>query len=837
MKAYSFSFTQTVLLALRMLRRDWKAGELKVLSAAVVVAVTSFTAVTFFTDRIGQALHYQASELIAADLRIASDHPIRPALLDEARQYGLRTAQTWEFRSMVRAGGHNLLAEIKAVSDHYPLRGSLRVSDQAFSAGVVAKGIPAPGTVWVEPRLLSALALKPGDMVNVGASTLRISKVITYEPDRSGQMFSIAPRLMMNLADLPATQLVQEGSRVRYNLLVAGPPKAVRAFRQAVAKQLQRGERLEGVQDARKEVRVALDRAQQFLGLAALVSLVLSCVAIAMSARRYSERHLNTCALMRCVGAQQSQISMIYVIQMLTLGLLGSVTGCALGYAAQAGLADILAGLLVVALPAPSFLPVISGMVIGMVSLLGFAIPPVLRLRDVPTLRVLRRDLGQLPPLVMSSYLFGLGALTAVLLWQAGSLKLGLIMLGGLLGTALLLLVISVVLVRALQLLPAHGGIAWRFGIANILRRRRQSVIQVLAFGVGIMVLLLLTLVRSDLLSMWRNSLPQDASNRFIINIQPQQTDPVKQFFADHGYPTIELYPMVRGRLQSINGQTVQPKEEQSARAQRLAAREFNLSWASTLQADNKIVAGKWWGPDAAGKPQFSVEEGLAKTLGWKLGDTITFTVAGQALSGRITSLRSVQWDTFKANFFVLTPPGVLDRFPASYITSFYLAPAHFSILDQLVKAFPNLTVIDISAIMNHVRLIIDRVTLAVQYVFLFTLLAGLMVLYAAIQSTQDERIRENAILRALGAGRRRLLQSLMAEFAALGALAGLLAAVVSTLLSYILSIQVLELNYAFNGWVWLAGLLAGAVGVGLAGTLGTRRVLRKPPLQVLRES
>ena len=833
----AYSLKPTLLLALRMLRRDWKAGELKVLSAAVVVAVTCFTAVTFFTDRIGQALRFQASELIAADLRVSSDHPIRPALLEQARQRALRTAQTQTFRSMVRAGGRNQLAEIKAVSEHYPLRGSVRVSAKAFAADSAATGIPAPGTVWVEPRLLNALALSPGDTVNVGASTLRISKIITYEPDRSGEMFSIAPRLMLNLADLPATQLVQEGSRIHYHLLLAGPPKAVRGFRQAVAKQLQRGERLEGVQDARREVRVALDRAQQFLGLAALVSLVLSCVAIAMSARRYSERHLNTCALMRCVGAQQDQITLIYVAQMLTLGVFASVLGCALGYVAQAGLVKILAGLLVVALPAPSVLPLVSGMVIGLVSLLGFAIPPVLRLREVPTLRVLRRDLGALPPLAWSSYLFGLCALALVLLWLAGDLKLGLIMLGGLAGTALLLVVISALLVRGLQLLPAHGAIAWRFGIANILRRKRHSVIQVLAFGVGIMVLLLLTLVRSDLLAMWHDSLPKDASNRFVINIQPQQVEPVKQFFTARGLSALQLYPMVRGRLQSHNGQTVQPEAQDGERAQRLAAREFNLSWAGELQKDNKIVAGHWWGAQASGVAQFSVEEGLAKTLGLKLGDQVTFNVAGQALTGEITSLRSVQWDTFKANFFVLTPPGVLDHYPASYITSFYLAPNQVQLLDQLVRRFPNLTVIDISAIMNHVRLIIERVTLAVEYVFLFTLLAGLMVLYAAIQATQDERTRENAILRALGAGKRRLLQSLMTEFAALGALAGLLAALVSTLLSYVLARYVMDLEYMFNPWVWVIGLLAGALGVGLAGTLGSRRVLVKPPLQVLREN
>lgn len=831
-------------LALRMLRRDWRSGELAVLVVAIVVAVTCFTAVAFFTDRIGQALRFQASELIGADLRVASDHPLRDELIQQAKQSGLSTAETQQFRSMVITGDASMLAEIKAVSATYPLRGQLRISDRAFAADYIVNHVPHVGEVWVEMRLLNNLGLAIGDSIHVGANQLRISAVLNYEPDRSGEMFSIAPRLMMNLQDLPATQLIQEGSRIRYNLLVAGDTKSVNQYRNTIKRDLPRGETVEGVQDARQEVRIALERAQQFLGLAAIVSLILSCVAIAMSARRYAERHLGTCALMRCIGAQQQQISLIFFLQMLVLGLTASIVGCGLGYLAESALVEIMKGLLVVDLPAASMLPVVSGLVIGIISLLGFAIPSVIRLRDVPPLRVLRKDLGGLPPFAVSSYALGILALTGVLLWQAGDIKLGLIIIAGIVGTVLLLVLISLLMLQLLQSMPTHKGVAWRFGINNILRRKRSSVIQIIAFGIGIMVLLLLTLVRSDLLAMWRDSLPADASNRFVINIQPDQIQAVQTFFQQQQMDSAVLFPMIRGRLLSINGTEIVADEQEDGRAQRLAAREFNLSWARDLQADNNIIAGQWWTNQAvnsdskpAFEPQYSVEQGLANTLGISLGDTLTFVIAGQPITAHVTSLRTVQWDTFKPNFFVVTPPGVLDKYPASYITSFYLAPEKAAVLNDLVKTFPNLTVIDISAIMQHVRLIIERVSLAVEYVFLFTLLAGLMVLYAAIQATQSERMKENAILRSLGASRKRLLLSMLTEFSLLGAMAGLLAAFVAIVNAYVVAVHVMDLQYVFNGWILLVGLLGGGLGIGLAGTLGTRKVLIKPPLQTLRYS
>jgi len=823
-------------LALRLMRRDWRAGELRVLAIALVIAVTCVTSVVFFTDRIAQALDLQASELLAADLRVVSDRSVKPEYLQAAKERQLETAQTVSFRSMVlNPGGASQLAEIKAVNENYPLRGALKISRQAFDAGEIADQVPAAGEVWIEPRMVNQLNVSPGDDIVLGSRTFRIAAFLRYEPDRSGDLFSIAPRVLMNIKDLPETGLIQEGSRMRYRLLVAGEKANVRQFRSWVEKQLQIGEQVEDVRDARQEVRIALQRGQQFLGLSAIISVVLAFVAVAMAAQRYAERHLNTCAILRCVGAHQSHIARIFLVQLLVLGIVASTIGCVIGYLAHIVLYQIAGSLILVNLPPPSLWPLLSGFAVGLLGLVGFALPPIWRLRNVPTLSVLRRELGNLRSVTLTSYLFGVITLALLVLWQSGNLKLGSSVLGGVLLTSLILALFAFGLVVFLKRILPRLHVEWRFAIANITRRRVTSIVQVVAFGIGIMVLLLLTMVRGDLLESWQNSLPPDASNRFVINIQPDQLESIQAFFHKQGLSQTRLYPMVRGRLVKINGTDLQTDEFDDERAKRLATREFNLSWAREMQVDNKIVKGDWWSGVGFDRQQFSVEEGIAQTLNLKLGDVLTYQIAGEEVSGEVTSLRSVQWDTFRANFFVLAPPGLLDDYPASYITSFYLPADRAALLDELVREFPNLTIIDISVIMNQVRGIMSRITLTVEYVFIFTLLAGLTVMYAAIQSTLDQRIRENAILRAIGASRSRLLHGLAAEFAVMGLLAGLLAAFCASAAGFVLAEQVFELEYQFNLSLWLIGIVGGMLGVGIAGVLGTRHVLARPPLSIIK--
>lgn len=825
--------------SLRLLRHDWRAGELRVLMVALLIAVASMTSVAFFTDRIGQALRHQGSELLGADLRLLSDVPITPQVHELVTAAGLETVETRAFRSMVVAGEQMQLAELKAVAQGYPLRGALRIADTAFGADQAAGGIPPRGEAWADPRLMQLLQLTVGDSVRVGDATLRVSAMLRFEPDRSGDMFSIAPRLLMNLADLPDTGLIQEGSRISYGLLLAGTPDTIDATRDAIDKLLGQGDRLESVSEARQEVRTALTRARQFLGLAAVVGVVLACVAIAMAARRYARRHLDTCAILRCLGTRQAQINRIFLIQLLALGLIASVLGVLLGYAAQLALSQLLGQLVLVTLPPPSWAPVGLGLGVALISLLGFALPPVLQLRDVPTLQVLRRELAARARgdrwLLWSGYGLGALALGGLLYIQAGDPRMGRLLVLGLLGTGVVLWLVAVLLIKVLGRLSADGTTAWHYGLKNLGRHGHGAVVQVMAFGLGLMVLLLLTVVRSDLLQGWRDSLPADAPNRFVVNIQDNQRDAVAAFFAARGMASTELYPMIRARLHAINDTRVDAQEFGNDRANHLARRMFNLSWARDMAPDNTLVAGQWWGEGEV-PPQFSVEAGIAENLGIRLGDRLSFEIAGEMVVAPVTSLRQVQWDNLRANFFVTAAPGTLDGYPSSYITSFYLAEGDAALLNDLIREFPNLTVIDVAAIMAQIRQVIERVALAVEYVFLFTLAAGLAVMYAAIASTLDERLHENAILRALGAPRRRLWTGLMTEFATLGGLAGLLAALMATALGYGVARYALELTYAGNGWIWIAGILGGGLGIGLAGILGTRAVVNSPPLRVLRD-
>ena len=823
--------------ALRALRRDWRAGELRVLALALVVAVGSVSSVGFFASRVEMAMERQAGELLAADLVVLSPNSINESLVLKAKQGGLSTARTLGFASMLMAGDRLQLAEIKAVSDGYPLRGVLRVAPVPFAPDRAAMHGPSQGTVWLDARLASVLDAAVGGTVAVGKRVFTVSQVLSYEPDRGGDLFSIGPRLMMNLADVPATNLVQPGSRVRHRLLVAGEPTAVARYRSWLAPKLAAGESLQGIGDARPELRMALDRARRFLGLAALVSVVLAGVAIAVATRRYADRHLDSAAIMRRLGAVQAFVNRVFAVQMVVLGLGASLIGCLFGYLAQGGLALTLADLLPAELPPPSPAPALTGLVSGIITLLGFGLPPLIRLRNVPPSRVLRRELAPLPTQGWLVYGSALGALCLLIYWQAADHVLASYVLAGSAAAVLLLTAGAALLVYGLGPLRKRVGAAWRFGFASVARHRRGSVMQVVAFGLGITVLLLLTLVRGDLLQAWQQRLPPDAPNYFLINVQAEEAPAMDDYLASRGLAGSGLYPMVRGRLTALNGRPVAAEDYASPRAQRLVEREFNLSWASQLQEDNRIVAGRWWSAAERGQSKLSVETGLAETLGIALGDELQFLVAGRTLRARVASLRTVEWDSFRPNFFIVAPPGVLESYPATFITSFHLPADQHEVLSNLVRRFPGVTVLDVDALMQKVRSIMDQAILAVQYVFVFTFLAGLMVLLAAVQSTLDERRRESAIVRTLGGSRRQLLRSLLAEFVTLGAVAGAVAAFAAAAVGFILAEEVFQLAYRPSPWLWTAGMLGGMLGVGLAGTLGTLRVLYHPPVATLREA
>ena len=821
-------------LALRLLWRDWASGEVRVLAFAIIIAVASISAIGFFTDRIALALELQANELLGGDLVVADSSPLPEAFFDQADELNLRSTSSIRFPSMVASGENFQLAAIKAVNDPYPLRGSIRVADELFASDYSAKRVPSKGEVWFESRLISALGVQVGDSVTLGSADFVIGAVIASDPARAGgNVFSLAPAVIMNSADLAKTELITPASRVRYSALFAGPSEQIAKLRNYLEEHISHGQRIQGIDDARPEVRSAVDRAGRFLGLAAMISVVLACVAIAMSTRRFVSRHLDNCAIMRCVGASQSTILRLYSYQMLWLGGLASVVGLILGFIGQHFLVEMLGQLTQVNLPPPGIAPALLSMLVGTVTLISFTYPTLLHLKDVPTLRVWRRDLGNLSGRSVGTYLLGCIVLFGLVIWQAKDITLGVLMVGGLLLTFVLLGGAAYVVVKILKRLTAKLDIRWRFTVNNISRRMYSSIIQIVAFGLGLMVLLILTVIRADLLEEWGGRLPDDTPNRFLINIQPDQVDGIQDFLSREMGSTPLVYPMLRARLVAVNDKEIDEDSYEDERAKRLVNREFNLSWGNELPPENTISQGQWW--DDRTLAAFSVEEGLAKTLELNLGDQLTFEVAGAVFSAKVTNLRHVDWENFRVNFFVMAPDGYLNDYPSTYITSFYLPADQHQVLNRMLQQFPNVTVIDVAAVLDQVHRIIQRVTQAIEYVSVFTILAGLIVLYAAIHSTLDERVREAAILRTLGATKKQILQGLIVEFSLLGAVAGLIAAIAANGVTAILAHKVFSLGYSFAPMLWLIGLLAGGLIIGVAGILGTRSVLKQPPLVTLR--
>jgi putative ABC transport system permease protein len=819
----------------RMLARDWRAGELRMIASALVIAVGAFTTVAFFADRVGRALASEAGQLLGADLVVVSGVPLDPSVENVAREEGLRRVQAVRFPSMARSGERNVLAEVRSVSAGYPLRGRLLIRQTDTGPGAVADSIPEPGTVWVDERLMRRLELRVGSMLELGERRLAVAAIITEEPEASVGFINMGPRLMFNLADLPSTELIQTGSRVSYRLFVAGEENALAEFRARTMKILVAGQRIEDIRDARPEIKSALEKAERFLGLSALLTVILAGVAVALAARRYVQRHLDACAMMRCLGASQRYILILHALQLAAIGVAASLAGCGLGYLGQFGLAALLGSLVPVKIPVAGWLPVAQGLATGLVLLMGFALPPLIALKKVPALRVLRRNLGTPDSMAGLGYGLGLAAVAGLVFWQARDAGMGTLVLAGVCVMLAIAALFTLGVLYALGRIISATGASWRFGLANLRRNRMGTVFQVAAFAVGMMALILLTLVRSDLLQSWKTSLPPQAPNRFLVNIQPDQLAELRQFFSAHELALPPTYPMIRGRLVEINGTTVSSKDFVDDRARRLLDREFNLSWAEKLPSDNAMVKGQWFDTSQHGQPLVSIEDGVAATLGLNPGDTLGFMIAGKALSVRIASLRKVHWDSFRVNFYVLTPPGVLETHPASYITSLYLPASRAPVMDELVRQFPNLLVIDVAAILSQVQTMMDQVARAIEFVFVFSLAAGLLVLWSAIAATHQERVHDAAVMRTLGATRGQMRAVQAAEFALLGAVAGLLAAVGASVLGYVLAEEVLKVPFTVNPWVWIAGPVGGALCVMLAGLLGTARVLKTPPMQTLR--
>jgi putative ABC transport system permease protein len=829
--------------SLRMTQRDWRSGELRFLLLALVVAVAALSSVGFFVDRMRTGLSRDAHQLLGADLVVNGDQPVNPAWRAEAKRRGLTVADTVSFPSMALAGEGDKtrvqLASIKAVSADYPLRGKLKISAQAAGGESETRDIPAPGTVWVDAGVLAGLEVAPGENLKLGERVFRIEKIIAVEPDRGAAFMNFAPRVMLSLEDLSSTKLVQNGSRVSYRLQLAGERAQVSAFQgwlqRAIGTGNLKGVRLESLESGRPEMSATLARAEQFLSLVGLLSAMLAAVAVAMAARRFMLRHIDACAMLRCLGATQNQVTAIYLIEFFLLGLIGSLLGALCGFAAHFVLLEWLGKLVASDLPPPSWMPGLQGVATGLLLLIGFALPPILQLRNVPHNRVIRREQDAPKPLTLATYGLGICAFVGLLLWQAGDVKLGLLTAAGFLGGLAGFALIGWLSLKSLRILRgAINHSSWRFAVTSLQRRGGATVIQIVALALGLMSLLLLTVVRGDLISAWREATPPDAPNRFVINIQDDQKDDIADRLHKAGVASPLLFPMIRGRLIKLNGLSITGETYTEDRARRLVDREFNLSTMRDMPPQNQIVSGQWY---ADSTPEASVEEGIAKTLNIKLGDMMTFDIAGQLVEARVSSLRKLEWSSMRVNFFVIINPKAMTGMPQTWITAFHLPDSALGFGNALTRDFPNLTVVDIGSVFKQIQNVLDQVVTAVEFLFLFTLASGVLVLYAALVGSQEQRTRESGLLRALGATRKQLSNAQWIEFSLVGGLAGLLAASGAAAVGWSLARFVFNFSWAFEPTVWLAGIAAGAVCAIAGGWLGLRNVLNQPPLQTLREA
>ncbi|RZJ19928.1 MAG: FtsX-like permease family protein [Haliea sp.] len=837
----------------RTLLRDLRAGELRLLIVAVTLAVAALTAVGFFADRLKGGLQRDALQLLGGDAVLRSDGVTPEVFVAKARSLGLQAISTVTFPTMGRAleadGGASKLVAFKAVPEGYPLRGSVTVADSVDGAGAATRDIPASGTAWADASLLDALGLRVGQTLLMGDASFKLTRVIVQEPDRGAGFINFSPRVMVNSADLAATNLIQPASRTNYRFAVAGNPAAVKTYVQWATQEIKsgstRGVRLESLESGSPEMRQTLDRAEKFLNLVALLAALLSAVAVAIVARGFAAKHLDDCAMLRVLGQPQRTIALAYTFEFVLAGMLASALGVLIGYGVHYGFVLLLAGLVETVLPAATFWPVAFGMGMGLTLLLAFGLPPVLQLASVPPLRVIRRDVGNLRPASLAVLLVGMLGFAALLVAASSDLKLGLIAVGGFAGAVAVFAASSYLAVRLLRA-SVNEATAPRWLVLatrQLSARPAYAVVQVSALAVGLLALMLLVLLRTDLISSWRNATPPDAPNRFVINVQPEQGEAFQQALRDGGVSKFDWYPMIRGRLVAINDKPVAPDDYADDRAKRLVDREFNLSNSADMPSHNQVTGGKWTADE---QDAISMEDGIAKTLGLKLGDSLSFDIGGQLKVTKITSLRKVDWGSMRVNFFAMYPVAQLTDVPVSFISAFRApervaavagqsAPPSFD--NALVKAFPNITNVDMSSTIAQVQRVLDQVIRAVEFLFGFTLAAGLVVLFAAITATREERAKEFAIMRAVGARASLLRQVQRAELAGVGLLAGFLASIVALAVGWGLAKFVFDFNWTGSWTVPLLGSLAGAALALAAGWWGLRSVLNTPVVETLRKA
>ena len=812
----------------RSIKRDLQDSTLRILMAALIVAVAAVASVGFFTDRVSRALQMQAHELMAADLLLRSSSPIPDQAKAQAEVLGLQIAETINFPSVVlNADDDSQLVSVKAVSDAYPLRGQLLSSAEPGGKGE-AFSAPAQGEIYIEPALS---AFSAGSSLWVGELQLPAVREIVSEPDRGQGFAELAPRVMMNLTDLPASGLITEGSRARYALLIAGEQVALDAYRSWFEEQELTQVSLRDVDNARPAMARVLRQISTYFGLAALVTVLLAGAAIAMSVGQFAQEQAIAGAVMRTLGARRQWV-LGWLFQRLGLiALIALIPGVLLGLAVQALLTLVLGDLFALNLPPASFAPVAYAAGITLLALAGFASLPVLRAGAVPVIAVLRQGGSKLDARARNALLLALLTCIVLMFLQTGDWKLVLIMTLALFLITGVFALGGVAVYRLLgRLMPASQTL-----FRLVLKRRTPlMLLQLSVFGLTLMAMLLIGVVRGDLMQAWEMTIPSDAPNRFLVNVRPDQQAGVLETLQRELDFDGRLYPVARGRLVSVNGEPAAERYADLPDAEGFLRHDFNLSYSDERPAHNALTEGEWW-PASTADNAISVESGFAERLGLKRGDTLGFSIGAQVREGLITNVREVSWESFQVNFYAITTPVMLEDLPAMYIAGYRQLPEQVDVTTELARNFPGVTVIDTGRIMQQAQQILGRGSLAVQSVFLFTLAAGIIVLLAAVRSSRAGRVRELAVLRTMGASHRQVRRSIWLEFMLMGATAGFLAAFFASLTAWIIAQQLLETTYRLNPLVWLIGVLGGAVLVGISGYLANRGVLNRAPLAALR--
>ena len=822
-------------LSWRLLAREWRSGELGILLAALVLAVSVVVGVSSFVDRLQSALLSESARFLAADMVVVSRTPIPEEWIDQAEQMTLQTSLGVGFPSMAVADAdHMALVSVKAVSAGYPLRGELLWSDEAYGDISRDGAIPEQGEVWLAPRLFALLGLKTGDTLMVGEANLTVTGAVRGEPDATTAVFGFGPRLLMNTLDIPSTGVVQPGSRVGYRLLISGNRDLISEYEAWVSPLLGQGQRLDSVEGSQPRIGDTLDRARGFLLLAGSLAVVLAAAAITLASRRFGERHTQYVAILKSLGAQSHDISRLYATSLGLMGVAGTAVGCLLGWILQEAFIGLLGSLLPVTPGAAGVEPILIGAVTAMVCIVFFAWPPLRRLGEASPLRVLRADIGMHEAQRPQDYVFGGLSIIGLMWWYSGSVAVTLAVVAGLAVVMGLGFLAARGLLSGGRRVGGFAGSIWRVALAGLQRRGRANALQMVIFAMAIMLMLLLSVVRSSLIGQWQAQLPDDAPNHFLLNLAPEERPVLEQFFAQRGVATETLYPMTRGRIFSVNAETL-PEWEEVEGDDAPRQREANFTWSDELPTGNVLVSGDWWEP-ADTTSWVSLEEDFAAGIGATVGDRLSMRIGADTFDAEVRSIRKVDWQSMRPNFFVVFPRAVLERYPGMYMTSFRLLPTQKPVLNELVRELPTVTVIELDIVIKEMRSVVDQVARALELVLAVILVAGSLVLISGVRSSLDARLKESALMRALGARQRLVLGTLWIEFLVLGGLAGALASVGAEVAAWGLQTRVFDMTWAPTVTMWWLGPTVGAVIVGALGVWSCRRVVRVPPIQLLRE-